>query len=296
MVKQTTYGRSPDSDFETFDEDITGDHVALYKFGRSAKTDDPPHESVPLFLSGYNDEPDPREFTNLLRKRRPSVSSRILASVLVASAVAILFALFSSDDMRNIVAVAKVSIASMLPAPSAPAQPDSVQLTAEDIELLKDPARLSRPANQTSGVRSVTTVATAPSREEIPSAYQSATQSQAAGRCGTARSRNERAVGCREGSAVQAIPGLGGRAKCVGAGAGPAQKGEKPPAHYCLALAFHGSALHPVSLFFSLPPMGDLPAVICWSTIEMFRLCRLFCAIAKTAEATAGTACEWQAG
>jgi len=175
MVKQTTDGRSPDSDFETFDEDITGNHVALYKFGRSANTDDPPHESVPRFLSGYNDEPDPREFTNLLRKRRPSVSSRVLASVLVASAVAIIFALFSSDDMRKIVADAKVSIASVLPAPSAPAQPDSVQLTAEDIELLKDPARLSRPTNQTS---SVTTVATAPSREEIPSAYQSATQGQ----------------------------------------------------------------------------------------------------------------------
>ena len=174
-MKQTTSGRPPDSDFETFDEDVTGDRVALYKFGRSANTDDPPHESVPRFLSGYNDEPDPREFTNLLRKRRPSVSSRVLASVLVASAVAIIFALFSSDDMRKIVADAKVSIASVLPAPSAPAQPDSVQLTAEDIELLKDPARLSRPTNQTS---SVTTVATAPLGEEIPSAYQSATQSQ----------------------------------------------------------------------------------------------------------------------
>jgi hypothetical protein len=178
MVRQKTYGRSPDSDFETFGEDMTGNHVALHKFGRSANTDDPPDESVPLFLAGYNDEPDPREFTNLLRKRRPFVSSRILASVLVASAVAIMFALFSSDDMRKIVADAKVSIASMLPAPSAPAKPDSVQLTAEDIELLTDPARLSRPANQTSGVRSVTTVATAPSREEIPSADQSATQSQ----------------------------------------------------------------------------------------------------------------------
>jgi hypothetical protein len=91
MVKQTIYGRSPDSDFETFGEDVTGNHVALYKFGRSANTDDPPQESVPLFLSEYNDEPDPREFTKLLWKRRPSVSSRILASVLVASAVAIMF-------------------------------------------------------------------------------------------------------------------------------------------------------------------------------------------------------------
>jgi hypothetical protein len=80
--------------------------------------------------------------------------------------------------MRKIVVDAKVSIASMLPAPSAPAQPDSVQLTAEDIELLKDPARLARPANPTSSVRSVTTVATAPSREEIPLGDQGATQSQ----------------------------------------------------------------------------------------------------------------------
>jgi hypothetical protein len=180
MVKQTTDGRSPDSDFETFDEGMTGNHVALYKFGQSAETDCPTHESVPLFLAGYSDEPDPREFTNLLRKRRPFVSSRILASVLVASTVAILFALFSSDDMRNIVVDAKISIASMLLAPSAPSQPDSVRLTAEDIQLLNDPARLSKPANQTSGVRSVTTVATAPPHEEIPSADQSATQVQAA--------------------------------------------------------------------------------------------------------------------
>jgi hypothetical protein len=178
MVKQTTDGRSPDSDFETFHEGITGDQVALYRFGRSAETDCPPHEPAPLFLSGRDDEPDPREFTNLLRKRRPSLSSRILASVLVASTVAILFALFSSDEMRNIVVDPKVSIAS-LSTPSAPSQPGSVRLTAEDIQLLNDPARLSRPANQTPpGLRSVTTVATAPPREEIPSADQSATQSQ----------------------------------------------------------------------------------------------------------------------
>jgi hypothetical protein len=166
-VKQTTYGRSPDSDF----------NVALHKFGRSAKTDYPPHEPAPLFLSGHNDETDPREFTNPLRKRRPSVSSRVLASVLVASAVAILVALFSFDDVRNIFVDAKVSIAAMLPAPSAAAQPDSVQFTAKGIELLKDLAQLSRPANQTP-VRSVTTVAMAPSREEITSGCQSAMQSQ----------------------------------------------------------------------------------------------------------------------
>jgi hypothetical protein len=180
MVKQTTDGRSPDSDFETFDEGITGDHVVLYKFGRSAETVCPPHESaLPLFLSGHNDEPDPREFTNLLRKRRPSVSSRILASVLVATTMAILFALFSSDDMRNIVVDAKVSIASVLSGPSAPAQPASGRLTAEDIQLLNDPARLSTANQMPPGVRSVTTVATAPPHEEMPAADQSTTQSQA---------------------------------------------------------------------------------------------------------------------
>jgi hypothetical protein len=175
-VKQTTSGRPPDSDFEAFDDGTTGDHEALHKFGRSAKTDYPSHEPAPLFLSGHDDEPDPREFTNPSRKRRPSVSSRILASVLLASAVVILFALFSSDDMRNIVVDAKVSIAAMLPSPFAAAQPDSVQLTAQDIELLNDPARLSRPANQTPDIRSVTTVTMAPSREEITSALQSAKQ------------------------------------------------------------------------------------------------------------------------
>ena len=176
-MKQTTSGRPPDSDFETFDEGMTGDHVALYKLGQSAKADYPSHEPAPLFLSGHDDEPDSREFTNPLRKRRPSVLSRILASALVASAVAILVALFASDDLRNIVVDAKVSIAAMLPSPFAAAQPDSVQLTAKDIELLKDPARLSRPENQTPDVHSVTPVKMAPSREEITSAFQSAVQS-----------------------------------------------------------------------------------------------------------------------
>jgi hypothetical protein len=177
-VKQTTSGRSPDSDSETFDEGITGDHVALYKFGPLAKTDYAPHEPAPLFLSGDDDDPDPREFTHPLLKRRASVSSRILASVLVASGVAILFALFSSDDMRDIVADAELSIAAMLPGSSGAGQPDSAQLTAKDIELLNDPAVLSRPANPVPDIRSETTVATAQSREEVTSAYRSATQSE----------------------------------------------------------------------------------------------------------------------
>src|SRR5260370_22745043 len=155
MVKQTTYGRSHDSDFETFDEDITGNRVAPHKFGRSAKTDYPANEPVPLFLSEYDDEPDPREFINPLRKRRASNSLRILLGVSAAAAVAILFALFSSAT-RGIIVNAKASIAAVLPGPSAAAHPDPAQLTAHDIQLkdpvqLKDPARLSGPIVQPSG-------------------------------------------------------------------------------------------------------------------------------------------------
>jgi hypothetical protein len=89
--------------------------------------------------------------------------------------VALLFAAFSSDAARDIIVNAKASINAVLPAPSAAAQPGSSQLTAHDIQL-KDPARLSGPANQTAGPRSVTTVAVAPTRAEITTAYQSALQ------------------------------------------------------------------------------------------------------------------------
>jgi hypothetical protein len=185
MVEHTQY-RSNDPDIETYDtyDDETSDHpVGSYKFGRSAKD-----HSVPLFLSDPDGEPDPDEFALPLRKsRRASISSKILASVLVAAAVAILFAMFSSDDMRNIAVDAKASIAAVLPGPSVAAQPESVQLTAKDIQL-KDPARLSSPASQIPAVAvqppsaqppaARTTVAMAPSREDITTAYQSALQSQ----------------------------------------------------------------------------------------------------------------------
>jgi hypothetical protein len=193
MVQHATQNRSYHPDIETYDDpydDETSDHpVGSYKFGRSAKD-----HSIPLFLSDPDGEPDPEEFAIPSRKsRRLSISSKILAGVLVAAAMAILYALFSSDDMRNMAADAKASFAAVLPGSSIAAQPDQVQLTAKDIRL-KDPARLSVPASQTPGVptpnaqtpnvqapgvRSMTTVAMAPSRDEISTAYQSALQTRA---------------------------------------------------------------------------------------------------------------------
>src|SRR6266403_1347600 len=182
MADQTPRYRSYDYDVDTRDKSLIDRQVAPYKFGQAARTDSHPEEPVPLFLSDYDGEPDPSEYMAPLRKdRRLSVSSRILAGVLATAAVGILFAMFSSDATRDIVVNAKASIAASLPAPYAAVKPDSAQLTAQDTQLKnpKDVARSSAPASQTPGVRSVTTVAVAPTREEITTAYQSALQGRA---------------------------------------------------------------------------------------------------------------------
>src|SRR5258705_1258885 len=182
MVEQTPRDRSYDPDIDTHDKTLIDRRLAPYKFGQPARTNSHTEDSVPLFLSDYDGEPDPSEYMTPLRKdRRRSVSARILAGVLATAAVAILFAMFSSDATRDIIVNAKASIAASLPAPYAAVQPDPAQLTAHDTQLRnpKDAARLSAPANQTPGVRSVTTVAVAPTREEITTAYQSAMQGRA---------------------------------------------------------------------------------------------------------------------
>ena len=182
MADQTPRYRSYDYDVDTRDKSLIERRVAPYKFGQAARTDSHAEEPVPLFLSDYDGDPDPSEYMTPLRKdRRGSLSSRILAGVLATAAVAVLFAMFSSDVTRDIIVNAKASIAAALPAPYAAARPDSAQLTASDTQLKnpKDAARVSAPASQTPAVRSVTTVAVTPTREEITTAYQSALQSRA---------------------------------------------------------------------------------------------------------------------
>ena len=178
MVEQAHY-RSYEPDIEGYDENSTDHQIAPYRFGQSARTESNHDSYVPLFLSDSNGEPDPSEYMTPSRRiPRTSFSSRILAGVLAAAAVAILVALISSDATRDLFVYAKASFAAVIPAPSAAAQPSSTQLTASDIQL-KDPTRLPAPANQALPVRSVTTVAVAPTRAEITSAYQSALQGRA---------------------------------------------------------------------------------------------------------------------
>src|ERR1700730_3304512 len=181
MVEQTPY-RSYDPDIDGYDENVADHHrVAPSRFGQSARTDYR-EDSVPLFLSDYDGEPDPSEYMAPVRKNRGSyISSRILAAVSASAALAILVALFSSDAARDFIANAKASSTAVLSAASAAVQPNSTQETARNVQLKdpapsKDPARLSAPENQALGVRNVKTAAVAPTREDIKSAYQSALQ------------------------------------------------------------------------------------------------------------------------
>jgi hypothetical protein len=182
MVEQRSRFRSQDPDFEGFGEDITGRRARPYAFGRTSRTDFGEEDSTPLFLSEQEEEllpdqdgePDPWEEPGLLRKNRSSLSLKILMGVLAASAVAMLFALFTSDAMRDAIDSAKASFATVLPVPSAAAQPESTQLTARDVQL-KDPTRLTPPANRASGAQNQVAMVS-PSREEIQNAYQSALQ------------------------------------------------------------------------------------------------------------------------
>ena len=177
MVDQTPRYRSYDPDIEPYDESPTDHRVPLYNSRQSARTVYP-EDSVPLFLSDCDGEQDSSEYITPVQKGRGSyISSRILAGVSVTAAMAILVAVFSSDAARDIIANTKASSTAVLSAASAAVQPNPTQLTAQkDPAQSKDSSRLSAPENQTLGLRSVTTAAVSPTREDFNTAHQSALQ------------------------------------------------------------------------------------------------------------------------
>jgi TPR repeat protein len=183
-MERTRHGQSHDPNSDTYDEDDNRSRIAPYAFGRSARVDYS-RESVPLFISDPNGDPDPEEYSNLLQPRRKGrISSRLLIATVAAAALAALYAFFSSDASREIVVNAKASIAAVLPGPSAAAQPDLTQLTSRDMQLndsqLKDVARTSSPALVSQdNAKGPAIAAVNPTREAISTAYQSALQGQA---------------------------------------------------------------------------------------------------------------------
>jgi TPR repeat protein len=174
MVEQAPLYRSDDPDVDAFVESISDHRIAAYKLRKAARTDSYQKNSVPLFLSDHDGEPDPSEYiTPPIKKRRASISAKILAAVCAAAAAAVLVALFSSDATRDVIGNVKASMAAVFPAPSIAAQSDP-RLIARDRQ--KDSARPSATVDQTPRVQGVATVGVAPAREEIKMAYQNAVQ------------------------------------------------------------------------------------------------------------------------
>jgi TPR repeat protein len=207
MVEHTQYGPQ-DPDFSGFGQGGSS-RQRSYAFGRSAKDDFAGGESVPLFLSDPDGEPDPSEYDypeSEAPRLRMSMSLKILIAVVAAAGVAMIFAMATSDAMHDVILSAKASISGMQPMPAEAAQQEAslrqanaAKLTASDAQA-KDPARWSPPnapqAKRTAqGVPQVTpqmapqatsqataqgpVIAMAPTRDEISSAYQSAVQSHA---------------------------------------------------------------------------------------------------------------------
>jgi hypothetical protein len=194
MVEHTQY-EPQDPDFSGFGQGSGSSRQRSYAFGRSAKDDFASGESVPLFLSDPDGEPDPSEYDyaeSEAPRLRMSISMKILIAVVAAAGVAMMFAMATSDATRDIILSAKASISGMQPMPAEAAQQDALsrqanatKLTANDVQA-KDPARWS-PANApqikaaAQGVAQGTTqgpvIAMAPTRDEISSAYQNAMQS-----------------------------------------------------------------------------------------------------------------------
>ena len=150
-----------------------------YAFGRTANIDD--GDSVPLFLSDPDGEPDPQEYSNGLQPQRVSLSFKLLITSAAAACVAMLFAWFTSDATRDVMLSAKASIATVLPLPSTAAEasqsPPAGQLTATDLQL-KEPGQAADSARGPSpAVPGEQLASAAPSRDEITSAYQNALQS-----------------------------------------------------------------------------------------------------------------------
>ena len=169
------YGSGP-SDLDSHHENTVGHGIAPYELRRLAQRDIDRDDAAPLFLSDDRNQPEPEmsEYVAPLRRRRVSISTRILAAVCAAAAAAVLFAMFSSDAMRDFVNV-KASMAGIVSFPAATAQSDPAPVTVP-APAGKDPTRLSAPQNRTSGAPNVAVANVAPTREEMRNAYQGALQ------------------------------------------------------------------------------------------------------------------------
>jgi hypothetical protein len=138
----------------------------------------PLDDSISLFSSDLEGEPDPREFAPLAPSQRKSILTWVVAGGLVVSAFAILVAVgvFNSNVTRALIDLARAPMGGATEDQSA-TQAVSTQPAVRQIPP-KGPALVSDPATPASVNASSPRLET-PSREAIVSAYDTAPQSQA---------------------------------------------------------------------------------------------------------------------
>jgi len=183
-MERTTYRRSLGSNAWAFDEPRRDPQHAPYTSGPS--TDSSSDDSIPLFLSDLQGQPDPRD-APLAASQRTSILKRVVAGGLVVSAFAILVAVFNSDVTRVLIDKARATMGGATTdqsATQAALNPPAVRQI-----LLEVLARVSDPVTPASVNASAPRLGT-PSREAIVSAYHTALQSQAP----AARTGNEAAA------------------------------------------------------------------------------------------------------
>ena len=184
---------------EEFDEDASVIEFMSYRSAPSAsKGNLSPDDSVPLFLSDHDEEPPRRpsfgrvrsEDSDSQRVLREPVSPRIIkASILAASVVAIIVAIFAVGNPLALFANAKASLAGTAAGLSgAPNQVAAIQRVPEPARAAPEPVVAVRTASADPtaqepqpnlGARAVSPTAKGgPTRDEIASAFKTARQGQ----------------------------------------------------------------------------------------------------------------------
>jgi hypothetical protein len=185
MLEKTRRFRA-DSDLDTYNYETDGPRFGRYPY-RRAGVAHVPDESVPLFLSDDESEPQPYEFVRERPRRKSTFSaSRILVGTLAVIAAAGVAALFSSDQTRAIIVNAKASLAATLnQAGGATSQTaalktrlaNSVQVATLGVQPTATVP--SQPPATASSGQVPAAIAAPPSREEISAALKTARQIQA---------------------------------------------------------------------------------------------------------------------
>ncbi|MET4261832.1 TPR repeat protein [Bradyrhizobium sp. S3.12.5] len=158
----------------SLDSDQVASHppTASYIRARAARAELSPDDPIPLFLSDPLSPPDPREFAPRELRTGVRIVPRILAAILAAAAIAVPVALFQSDLNRLLSINTKSWMGAAADEAAASANPPAARQSP-----VKDAARVTNTMLASADALDMS-APTAPSREAIATAYQTALQAQ----------------------------------------------------------------------------------------------------------------------